>query len=244
MCGICGELRFDGASPDMRAVERMSEQLARRGPDHADTFADGPLAFGHRRLAIIDLSPSADQPMVDTALQLALVFNGTIYNYRELRTELVAMGYVFFSGGDSEVILKAYHAWGEECVQRFYGMFAFAIWDMRQAHDKQRARLFLARDRFGIKPLYLAHDAQRLRFASSLPALLAGGGVDTRIDAVALHHHFTLHTVVPAPRTVLRGVRKLPPATTMTVSLDGQVTHKVYWTLDATRPAQPLTEAE
>ena len=92
MCGICGELRFDGASPDMRAVERMSEQLARRGPDHAGSFEDGPLAFGHRRLAIIDLSPSADQPMVDTALQLALVFNGTIYNYRELRTELVAMG--------------------------------------------------------------------------------------------------------------------------------------------------------
>ena len=244
MCGICGELRFDGAAPDMRALERMSEQLARRGPDHAGTFADGPLAFGHRRLAIIDLSPSADQPMVDAALQLALVFNGTIYNYRELRTELVAMGYVFFSEGDSEVILKAYHAWGERCVERFYGMFAFAIWDMREAHDKQRARLFLASDRFGIKPLYLAQDAQRLRFASSLPALLAGGGVDTRIDAVALHHHFTLHTVVPAPRTVLRGVRKLPPATTMTVHSDGQVTQQVYWTLDATRPAQPLTEAE
>ena len=244
MCGICGELRFDGAAPDMRALERMFEQLARRGPDHAGTFSDGPLAFGHRRLAIIDLSPSADQPMVDTALQLALVFNGTIYNYRELRAELVVMGYAFFSEGDSEVILKAYHAWGERCVQRFYGMFAFAIWDMREAHDKQRARLFLARDRFGIKPLYLAQDAGRLRFASSLPALLAGGGVDTRIDAVALHHHFTLHTVVPAPRTVLLGVRKLPPAATMTVHTDGQVTQQVYWTLDATRPALPLTEAE
>ena len=228
----------------MRAVERMAEQLARRGPDHAGTYTDGPLAFGHRRLAIIDLSPSADQPMVDAALQLALVFNGTIYNYRELRTELVAMGYAFFSEGDSEVILKAYHAWGEACVQRFYGMFAFAIWDMREADDKQRASLFLARDRFGIKPLYLAQDAQRLRFASSLPALLAGGGVDTRIDAVALHHHFTLHTVVPAPRTVLRGVRKLPPATTMSVHKDGSITQQVYWTLDATRPAQPLTEAE
>ncbi len=241
MCGICGELRFDGKSPDLQAVERMSEQLAQRGPDHAGTFADGPLAFGHRRLAIIDLSPSADQPMLDAALGLALVFNGTIYNYRELRAELVAMGYAFFSEGDSEVILKAYHAWGEPCVQRFYGMFAFAIWDMR---DTNRASLFLARDRFGIKPLYLAQDGQRLRFASSLPALLAGGGVDTRIDPVALHHHFTLHTVVPAPRTVLRGVRKLPPATSMTVNTDGLVAQKVYWTLDATRPAQPLSEAE
>ena len=244
MCGICGELRFDDASPDMRAVERMSEQLARRGPDHAGTFADGPLAFGHRRLAIIDLSPSADQPMVDATLQLALVFNGTIYNYRELRAELVAMGYAFFSEGDSEVILKAYHAWGATRVQRFYGMFAFAIWGMRGARDGHRGSLFLARDRFGIKPLYLAQDGQRLRFASSLPALLAGGGVDTRLDPVALHHHFTLHTVVPAPRTVLRGVRKLPPATTMTLHVDGSIAQSVYWTLDATRPAQPLTEAE
>lgn len=241
MCGICGELRFDDAAPDMAAVERMSATLARRGPDHAGTFTDGPLAFGHRRLAIIDLSPSADQPLVDKALQLALVFNGTIYNYRELRAELIAMGYAFFSTGDSEVILKAYDAWGEQCVQRFFGMFAFAIWDKR---DGRSASLFLARDRFGIKPLYLAQDGERLRFASSLPALIAGGGVDTRIDPVALHHHFTLHTVVPAPRTVVRGVRKLPPATTMTVGTDGHVAQAVYWTLDATRPPQPLSEAQ
>ena len=238
MCGICGELRFDGTSPDRDAITRMSEKLARRGPDHAGTFTDGPLAFGHRRLAIIDLSASADQPMVDAALQLALVFNGTIYNYRELRVELIAMGYAFFSEGDSEVILKAYHAWGEACVQRFYGMFAFAIWDTRHAS------LFLARDRFGIKPLYLAQDGQRLRFASSLQALLAGGGIDTTLDPVALHHHFTLHTVVPAPRTILSGVRKLPPATTMKVDAHGQAAQQVYWTLAATRPAQALSEAD
>ena len=244
MCGICGELRFDGASPEQAAIARMSEKLARRGPDHAGTFTDGPLAFGHRRLAIIDLSASADQPMVDPVLQLALVFNGTIYNYRELRAELIALGYAFFSEGDSEVILKAYHAWGEACVQRFYGMFAFAIWDMPDGRNGRPARLFLGRDRFGIKPLYLAQDGQRLRFASSVQALLAGGGIDTRLDPIALHHHFTLHTVVPAPRTVLIGVRKLPPATTMTVGMDGQVAQRVYWTLDATRPAQPLSEAE
>ncbi len=130
--------------------------------------------------------------MVDPTLQLALVFNGTIYNYRELRAELAAMGYVFFSEGDSEVILKAYHAWGEDCVQRFYGMFAFAIWDMREGRDGHPARLFLGRDRFGIKPLYLAQDGQRLRFALSVQALLAGGGIDTRLDPIALHHHFTL----------------------------------------------------
>jgi asparagine synthase (glutamine-hydrolysing) len=238
MCGICGELRFDGAAPDMAALSRMSDKLARRGPDHAGIYQDGPLAFGHRRLSIIDLSAHANQPMVDAALQLTLVFNGTIYNYRELRAELLAMGYQFFSEGDSEVILKSYHAWGEQCVTRFKGMFAFAIWDH---HSKQ---LFLARDRFGIKPLYLTQDGHRLRFASSLPALLAGGGVDTTLDTVALHHHFTLHTVVPAPRTVLKGVRKLSPACTLRLDPDGNINEQVYWTLDATRPEKPLSEAD
>jgi asparagine synthase (glutamine-hydrolysing) len=189
-------------------------------------------------LSIIDLSSHANQPMVDAALQLTLVFNGTIYNYRELRTELRAMGYHFFSEGDSEVILKSYHAWGEQCVTHFKGMFAFAIWDQRSN------QLFLARDRFGIKPLYLTQDGHRLRFASSLPALLAGGGVDTTLDPVALHHHFTLHTVVPAPRTVLMGVRKLAPASTLMLNPHGSSTEQVYWMLDATRPDQPLSEAE
>ncbi|NCP81645.1 MAG: asparagine synthase (glutamine-hydrolyzing), partial [Rhodoferax sp.] len=238
MCGICGELRFDGAAPDMAAIRRMSDALARRGPDDAGVFQSGPLAFGHRRLSIIDLSAHAHQPMVDTMLQLTLVFNGTIYNYRELRVELLTLGYSFFSEGDSEVILKAYHAWGAACVTRFKGMFAFAIWDQR------RGQLFLARDRFGIKPLYLTQTGQRLRFASSLPALLAGGEVDTTLDAVALHHHFTLHTVVPAPRTVLQGVRKLLPASSMMLNPDGTVTEQVYWTLDATRPDKPLSEAQ
>lgn len=170
MCGICGELRFDATAPDMATISRMSDQLARRGPDHAGTYQDGPLAFGHRRLSIIDLSAHAHQPMVDAVLQLSLVFNGTIYNYRELRAELQAKGYQFFSEGDSEVILKSYHAWGDQCVTRFHGMFAFAIWDQRSS------QLFLARDRFGIKPLYLNQTCHWLRFASSLPALLAGGG--------------------------------------------------------------------
>lgn len=238
MCGICGELRFDGKTPDMGAIGRMSDQLARRGPDHAGTYSDGPVAFGHRRLSIIDLSAHAHQPMVDATLQLTLVFNGTIYNYRELRTELQGLGYHFFSEGDSEVIIKSYHAWGDQCVKRFKGMFAFCLWDQRSS------QFFLARDRFGIKPLYLTQDCHRLRFASSLPALLAGGGVDTTLDTVALHHHFTLHTVVPAPRTVLKGVRKLPPATTLTIQPDGRMDQHVYWTLDATRPVQELPEQD
>ncbi len=238
MCGICGEIRFDGSSPDLATIKRMSEKIARRGPDHEAMISDGPVAFGHRRLAIIDLTPSADQPMVDKDLQLSLVFNGTIYNYKELRTELIEMGYSFFSEGDTEVIIKSYHAWGEKCVERFYGMFAFVLWDRRQA------TLFMARDRFGIKPLYYSLDSSHLRFASNVQALLAAGGVDTSIDPVALHHHFTLHAVVPAPRTILNGVKKLPPATTMTLSSKGEITQRTYWKLDATRPSQTLSEQD
>ncbi len=238
MCGICGELRIDRASPDMEALSRMTARLALRGPDHEGYYSNGALAFGHRRLAVIDLSSHADQPMLDENLQLALVFNGTIYNYRELRAELVEMGYDFFSTGDTEVILKAYHAWGENCVQRFFGMFAFAIWDMR---DKS---LFLARDRLGIKPLYHTLDESRLRFASTPQALLAGGGVDISLDPVALHQHFTLHGVVPAPRTILQGIKKLPPAHTLRLTSSGEVVQRCYWTLDATRPPQTLTEQE
>ncbi len=238
MCGICGEIRFDGSSPDLATIKRMSEKIARRGPDHEATFSDGPVAFGHRRLAIIDLTPSADQPMVDKELRLSLVFNGTIYNYKELRTELIEMGYTFFSEGDTEVIIKSYHAWGEKCVERFYGMFAFVLWDMRLA------TLFMARDRFGIKPLYYSLSGSHLRFASNVQALLAAGGVDTSIDPVALHHHFTLHAVVPAPRTILNGVKKLPPATTMTLTSKGEITQRTYWKLDATRPSASLSEQE
>lgn len=238
MCGICGELRFDQSIPDMEALKRMTAQLARRGPDHEGFFNGGALAFGHRRLSIIDLSAHSDQPMVDDDLKLALVFNGTIYNYKELRTELVEMGYDFFSEGDTEVILKAYHAWGENCVQRFFGMFAIALWDMR---DKS---LWLVRDRFGIKPLYYTLDGVRLRFASTMQSLLAGGGVDTTINPVALHHHFTLHSVVPAPHTILSGIKKLPPAHTMKFTSSGDVTLRRYWVLDAMRPKQSLSEQE
>jgi len=238
MCGICGELRLDGAPADLDAVARMMVPLKRRGPDHGGSYSDGALAFGHRRLSIIDLSVRANQPMVDQGLGLALVFNGTIYNYPELRRELSALGYHFFSDGDTEVILKAWHAWGEDCVARLHGMFAFALWDANQ-----RA-LFLARDRFGIKPLYWTEDAARLRFASSTQALLAAGGVATDIDPVGLHNLFTLHAVIPAPRTILTGVRKLRPAHWLRIDADGRRTERAYWQLDATRPAETRSEAE
>ena len=216
----------------------MTERLARRGPDAGGAYHDGPLAFGHRRLAIIDLSPLSNQPMVDDTLGLALVFNGTIYNYPELRVELHAKGYQFFSDGDTEVILKAYAEWGEACTEHLHGAFAFALW------NRKAQTLFLARDRLGIKPLYFSQDKQSLRFASTTQALLAAGGVDTRVDAVALHHQFTLHAVVPAPRTILTGIRKVPPATSLTIDQHGDVTPRCYWHLRAQRPAIALSEDE
>ena len=238
MCGICGELRFDGRGVDISVIQRMTRKLERRGPDHGGAYSDGPLGFGHRRLAIIDLTTHANQPMVDQELGLALVFNGTIYNYPSLRGELRAKGYHFFSEGDSEVILKAWHAWGEACVERLHGMFAFAIWDM------EGRRLFMARDRLGIKPLYYTVDAERVRFASSVQALLAGGGVDTSIDPVGLHHQFTLHAVIPAPRTVLRGVKKLAPAHTLLFDAEGRRSERRYWRFPATRPARPMSDSD
>jgi asparagine synthase (glutamine-hydrolysing) len=238
MCGICGELRFDGSTADLSAVERMMENIQRRGPDHGGSWSDGPVGLGHRRLSIIDLSVRSNQPMMDPELGLALVFNGAIYNYRELRKELKAKGYRFFSEGDTEVILKAWHAWGDGCVARLHGMFAFGLW------DQNRRVLFLARDRFGIKPLYWTRDGGRLRFASNSQALLEAGGVDVSIDPFALHNLFTLHAVVPAPRTVLAGVRKLPPAHWMKIEPDGEKTERSYWDLDASRPDRPTDEGE
>src|SRR5258707_8348851 len=127
MCGFAGELRFDGRSADLAAVERMSDSLQRRGPDGSGVWQRGPLALAHRRLTIIDLSRAGEQPMIDSELGLSLVFNGCIYNYRELRAELEGCGYRFFSTSDTEVILKAYHRWGMRCVDRFLGMFAFVL---------------------------------------------------------------------------------------------------------------------
>ncbi|HET6604021.1 MAG TPA: N-acetylglutaminylglutamine amidotransferase [Xanthomonadaceae bacterium] len=231
MCGISGEVRFDEADADRAAVARMMDAMVARGPDAGGAVGYGRYAFGHRRLRIIDLSDAAAQPMFDAALGLTVVFNGCIYNYRELREELQALGYAFFSHGDTEVVLKAWHAWSERCVERFHGMFAFAV------YERDSGRFALARDRFGIKPLYYAETKKRMRFASSLPALLAAGDFDTSIDHVALHHYMSFHSVVPPPRTILNGVRKLPPATVRVVGSDGSHRDHHYWELRFGTPA-------
>jgi len=225
MCGLCGEIRFDDQLPNNAAIQRMMDVMMPRGPDSSGMFQVNQIATGHRRLKIIDLSEHAQQPMLDNALGLGIVYNGAIYNYPELRAQLIERGYQFFSTGDTEVILKAYAEWGEHCVEHLKGMFAFAIW------ERDSGKLFLARDRLGIKPLYYAEHPNALRFASSLPALLAAGEVDTTIDPVALHYYMNFHAVVPAPYTILKGIRKLPPATVMTIQPDGKTQQRSYWNL-------------
>ncbi|MFB9546037.1 N-acetylglutaminylglutamine amidotransferase [Micromonospora sagamiensis] len=229
MCGLAGELRRDGSRADVTAVERMAATMHDRGPDDSGVWSQGPVALGHRRLKIIDLSAASGQPLVDSAAGLTGVFNGCVYNYRELRAELQAKGHVFFSSGDTEVVLKAYAEWGDDFVDHLVGMFAVAI------TERATGRLVLARDRLGIKPLYLAETPDRVRFASTLPALLAGGGIDTTVDPVALAHYLSFHSIVPPPRTILRGVAKLPPATVRVYEPDGRVTERVYWDPSFTR---------
>ena len=231
MCALAGEIRFDGSSPDLSALWSMTVLQQARGPDGYGVSVSPGKAFGHRRLKIMDLSDAAQQPMVDPQLGLGIVFNGAVYNHPELRKELEALGYVFYSHGDTEVLLKAYHAWGPDFVQRLNGMFAFAIW------ERDSGRVLLGRDRLGIKPLYYAELGGGLRFASTLPALLVGGGVDTSIDPLALNHYLSFHAVVPAPHTLFAGVRKLAPGSLMTIEADGRRSERRFWSLDYSRDA-------
>ncbi len=176
--------------------------------------------------------------MVDPDLGLAVAFNGCIYNYKELRAELASKGYTFFSDGDTEVVLKAWHAWGKDAPKRFHGMFAFAI------EERDSGRLALVRDRLGIKPLYYSeHPGKSIRFASTLPALLAAGDVDTSIDPVALNHYMTFHAVVPPPHTILNGVRKVEPATVTIFEPDGRRSVERFWSLSFARSSEEAQRA-
>lgn len=238
MCGICGEIAPDGGTTSAQTIAAMCDVMRPRGPDAGGAIVRDKVSFGHRRLRIIDLSVRGNQPMTDPELGLTLAFNGCIYNYKDLKVELQGLGFRFFSNSDTEVILKAYAAWGPQCVKRFNGMFAFAI------HEIESGRVVLARDRLGIKPFYIANAVQNgasvFRFASSLPALLATDGIDRSIDPVALHFYMTFHAVVPPPYTLIKGIRKLPPATIAVIEPDGSRKDEVYWEPSFLRSAEDL----
>ncbi len=217
MCGIAGTLAPTPAgNPRRDAVLRMCACLAHRGPDHEGVVTAGPVTLGHRRLAIIDLSAEAAQPMANEDGTLQLAVNGEIYNFQELRRDLVARGHRFRSHSDSEVILHLYEEEGADCVARLRGMFALALWDAR------RQQLLLARDRFGKKPLYYHYDPrQGLAFASELQALSASNGFAREVDPAALDAYLSLQ-YIPSPQTIFRNVYKLAPGTRAVVR-PGQV---------------------
>mgnify|MGYP001032236671 FL=1 len=237
MCGICGQLRFDGDTPSSESLDNMMNKLARRGPDSNGKWLEGTIGFGHQRLSIIDLSSSGSQPMIDSLLKLTLVFNGTIYNYKQLRSRLIGKGYSFFSSSDTEVIIKAYHYWGEDCVNHLDGMFAFAIW------DKPSKKLFIARDRMGIKPLYYNLTNKAFTFASNSQALLTQD-LDKSVNPIALQQQLSLHGVVPAPNTIINGIKKLKPGTYIVLSEKGDIKEQTYWHPSATRPEGNVSEQD
>src|SRR3990172_4397144 len=224
MCGIAGIVNVTGRPVDEALLRAMTTVQAHRGPDGEGFARSGGAGLGHRRLAIIDLA-TGDQPMASDDGTIRIVFNGEIYNFRDLRRELESSGARFRTTSDTEVILKAYEAYGPGCVSRLRGMFAFAILDERAR------RLFLARDRAGIKPLVYAWDGRRLLFASEIKGILEDHGVPRELDREALGDYLTYH-YVPAPRTIFKAIRKLPPASTVVQSLDGgePVVFR-YWTL-------------
>ena len=224
MCGIAGQLSWT-APPDSELVARMTRCLAHRGPDGEGVKTVGPVALGHRRLAILDLSRAADQPMTDVSGSHWIVFNGEIYNYRELRGELTKLGARFKTRSDTEVILEAYKQWGADCVSRFNGMFAFALWD-----DHQR-RLLLARDRLGKKPLYFRQDASgTVTFASELKALCEDPQMPRRLNARALSQYLSLNYTLTAD-AMFEGVRKLKPGHLLVCAEHQPLVERRYWNL-------------
>jgi asparagine synthase (glutamine-hydrolysing) len=227
MCGIAGAVRFDPSSAPVGAelVTRMRETLAHRGPDGAATWVspDGRAGLGFRRLAIIDLSEAAMQPMTNEDSSLRLVFNGELYNHAELRPELERLGHVFRTDhADTEVLVHAFEEWGIDCLKRFRGMFAFAVW------DESAGELWLARDRIGIKPLYWSIHHGRLAFASEIKALLEDPEQERSVDEESLYHYLSFLTT-PAPRTLFRGIRKLPGGTWLRLDSHGGVVERRWW---------------
>jgi asparagine synthase (glutamine-hydrolysing) len=239
MCGISGMFAYGRQEPAVgeELMRGMAATMSHRGPDDEGCYlsADRRMGFGFRRLAIIDRSFAGHQPMSNEDGSVWIVLNGEIYNHLDLRTQLEARGHVYRGRSDTETVVHLYEEYGEECVHRLRGMFAFAIWDVR------RRRLFLARDRLGIKPLYFADHGGVFVFGSEIKAVLAAGVCERRLDLEALSHYLSF-AIAPAPLTLFEGIRKLPAGYRMTVTERGGVHHERYW--DAIVPAAPALSDE
>lgn len=229
MCGIAGSYYFRDQSIDRKTIRRMTGALAHRGPD-ADGFYDGShVALGHRRLSILDLSSAANQPFFDTSGRYAMVFNGEMYNYEEVKAKMPE--YDFRTTGDTEVLIAAYAKWGPDCIHHFRGMFAFAIWDHREKE------LFVARDRMGVKPFYYYLDDAKFLFASEIRAIVASGEMKAVLEPAALLDYFSFQSV-SFPHTMIRNIRQLEAGSWMKIK-DGKTETRIYW-----KVTRPLPEAD
>jgi asparagine synthase (glutamine-hydrolysing) len=225
MCGFVAILSRDGHQPDPAFLARMTDLLAHRGPDDSGFFIEGPVGLGFRRLAILDLAPSGHQPMTSADNRHVIVFNGEIYNYVELRKELVARGHVFRSTGDTEVLLAAYREWGPACLERLNGMWAFVI------YDRVERRIFGARDRFGVKPLFLYRDATRTVLASEIKALRDSGYARLEVDQRAIADFLLEGRLDSTNRTFYSGVTRISPGTAFEADATGDLRFFRYWSL-------------
>lgn len=239
MCGITGYINLSPEPASLVELRRMTDAIAHRGPDGEGHWIDGGIAIGHRRLSIIDLSPAGHQPMVSPEHRYVLSYNGEIYNYRELRSELEAMGYWFRSHTDSEVVLHAFDQWGPESVSKFNGMFAFAIW------DRKEKKLFLARDRFGVKPLYYANQDGVFSFGSEQKAIFSKRGFRKEVNKEALLEYFTFQNIF-THQTLLKDIFLLPAGHYATLDLqnDAQLEMVRYWDYRFREPENPRSKGE
>ena len=220
MCGICGEFKFNGKSFNDVKLTNLMSSISNRGRDSKGTFKNTDIFLGHHRLSIIDTSDKSNQPMVIE--NYVIVFNGIIYNYKDIRQKLIAKGHIFKSTGDTEVVIRSYIEYEDKCVDHFDGVFSFCIYNLTKKN------VFLARDRIGIKPLYYSIDNSQLVFSSSMKGILSSKG-KIEINPIALNYQFTIHSMVPAPHTIIDGIKKLEPGHTLNVTKSGEThIHKYF----------------
>ena len=224
MCGITGIFNIDGAPVSISLLRKMTDKIAHRGPDGEGFYTDSFIGFGHRRLSIIDLSPLGHQPMQSEDGNYIITYNGEVYNFQNIRMELEAKGHSFRSKTDSEVILKSYIEWGKECVHKFNGMFAFAVW------DKLKHELFIARDRYGIKPLYYFFNGTNFIFGSEIKSILANPVYKRGVCIEALNEYFSFQNIL-TDRTLFKDIKLLPAASTISLRLSASHSFRIekYW---------------
>jgi asparagine synthase (glutamine-hydrolysing) len=238
MCGIAGVLHLNNAPVSSSVLKQMTDAIIHRGPDGEGQWVENSVGLGHRRLAIIDLTPAGHQPMMSRSQRYVLTYNGEVYNFKELRIELESRGYQFHSNTDSEVVLNAWDCWGVDALNRFNGMFAFAIW------DRELRSLTLARDRYGIKPLYYTVTGGALLFGSEVKAMYPHPSFEAKMDMPALREYFTFQNFIQK-RTLFSGVELLPAGCYLTIKQDRPLFEPVeYWDYDFREPEHEYSKAE